>query len=85
MEVMTQNSQDVELSSLAHDVEAREALPSSTAALDLRPIIRKRQILVLVSSFLTICMVVGFIQSYGVFQGYYTSKPAGHAAGIDDQ
>lgn len=39
----------------------------------LLPVTRKRQILVLISSFLTICITIGFNQSYGVFQGYYVS------------
>jgi MFS family permease len=49
-------------------------LRSVTASLELRPVTRQRQIMVLASSFLTICVVVGFNQSYGVFQGYYTSN-----------
>lgn len=73
METMTQNSHDVELISGARDEEIRVAPLASTTSLDLRPITRQRQILILVSSFLTICIVVGFNQSYGVFQGYYTS------------
>ena len=40
---------------------------------NLRPITRQRQILVLVSSFLTIVITIGFNQSYGVFQNYYIS------------
>ncbi|PMD49089.1 MFS general substrate transporter [Hyaloscypha variabilis F] len=46
----------------------------SSAAVELRPVTRQKQILVLNSGFLTICIVVGFNQAYGVFQGYYTSK-----------
>jgi hypothetical protein len=46
---------------------------SATSAPDLRPITRQRQILVLISSFLTIIMTIGFSQAYGVFQSYYTS------------
>src|SRR6187402_1400893 len=46
----------------------------SPAPPELRPVTRHRQTLVLISGFLTICFVVGFNQSYGVFQGYYTSK-----------
>jgi hypothetical protein len=40
---------------------------------ELLPITRKRQILVLISGFLTICITIGFNQSYGVFQNYYIS------------
>jgi hypothetical protein len=40
---------------------------------ELRPTTRQRQILVLISSFLTICITIGFNQSYGVFQNYYIS------------
>ena len=40
---------------------------------ELRPITRNRQILVLISGFLTICITIGFNQSYGVFQNYYIS------------
>ncbi|KAH8668076.1 MFS monocarboxylate transporter-like protein [Tricladium varicosporioides] len=45
----------------------------NTTSEELRPITRQRQILVLVSSFLTICITIGFNQSYGVFQSYYIS------------
>jgi hypothetical protein len=40
----------------------------------LRPITPRRQALILLSSFLTICTTIGFNQSYGVFQSYYTSS-----------
>ncbi len=39
----------------------------------LRPVTPRRQALILLSSFLTICVTIGFNQSYGVFQSYYTS------------
>jgi MFS family permease len=45
----------------------------TSASIELRPVTRHRQVLVLVSSYLTIFIVVGFNQSYGVFQGFYTS------------
>lgn len=41
---------------------------------ELRPVTRNRQILVLISSFLTICITIGFNQAYGVFQSYYISS-----------
>jgi len=41
---------------------------------ELRPITKQRQTIVLISSFLTICITIGFNQSYGVFQSYYTSS-----------
>ena len=44
-----------------------------TAPPELRPVTRNRQILVLISGFLTICITIGFDQSYGVFQNYYIS------------
>jgi hypothetical protein len=53
-----------------------ESTPPNAAtsiSFELRPVTRQRQVLVLLSSFLTIFIVVGFNQSYGVFQGYYTS------------
>lgn len=40
---------------------------------ELRPITRQRQIIILISSFLTICITIGLNQSYGVFQSYYIS------------
>ncbi|PVH89931.1 MFS monocarboxylate transporter-like protein [Cadophora sp. DSE1049] len=46
------------------------AASESTA---LRPVSKNRQILVLVSSFLTIVITIGLNQSYGVFQAYYIS------------
>jgi hypothetical protein len=48
--------------------------PSPSQTLDaLRPITPRRQAVILLSSFLTICITIGFNQSYGVFQSYYTS------------
>ncbi|TVY32018.1 putative transporter, partial [Lachnellula occidentalis] len=47
--------------------------PDTSVAAELRPITRQRQILVLISSFLTICITIGFNQAYGVFQSYYIS------------
>lgn len=41
---------------------------------ELRPVSRRRQLFVLISSFLAICITIGFNQSYGVFQSYYTSS-----------
>lgn len=43
----------------------------------LRPVTKQRQIWVLVSAFLTICITVGFNQSYGVFQRAYSSGAGG--------
>jgi hypothetical protein len=48
------------------------ASPSQTQD-NLRPITPRRQAFILLSSFLTICITIGFNQSYGVFQSYYTS------------
>lgn len=39
----------------------------------LRPVTKQRQALVLVSAFLAVVVTIGFNQSYGVFQSYYTS------------
>lgn len=56
------------------ELEASAGASSSPdTAPELLPITRKRQILVLISGFLTICITVGFNQSYGVFQNYYIS------------
>ncbi|KAM3075543.1 hypothetical protein ACMFMG_007685 [Clarireedia jacksonii] len=49
------------------------AISQPQDAIELRPITRQRQILVLISSFLAICITVGLNQSYGVFQSYYIS------------
>jgi MFS family permease len=46
---------------------------ATSTSFELRPVTQQRQVLVLLSSFLTIFIVVGFNQSYGVFQGYYSS------------
>lgn len=46
---------------------------TSVTTSELRPITRQRQILVLISSFLTIFITIGFNQAYGVFQSYYIS------------
>lgn len=54
------------------DSSPDHASPSQTQD-NLRPITPRRQALILLSSFLTICITIGFNQSYGVFQSYYTS------------
>ncbi|KAF8851485.1 MFS monocarboxylate transporter-like protein [Acephala macrosclerotiorum] len=61
-------TEDIEIDELS----ARDT-PQSTS-LELRPVTRERQIVVLLSGFFTVCLVVGINQSYGVFQGYYTSS-----------
>jgi hypothetical protein len=53
---------------------ATEVTSSSNVANELRPMTKQRQILVLISSFLTIFITIGFNQSYGVFQSYYISS-----------
>lgn len=55
------------------ELEASTGSDSSNTE-ELLPINRKRQILVLISGFLTICITIGFNQSYGVFQNYYVSS-----------
>lgn len=52
--------------------ESPTAAPSESTAL--RPVSKNRQILVLISSFLTIVITIGLNQSYGVFQAYYISS-----------
>ena len=47
--------------------------PTRNSTTELRPITKQRQAIVLISSFLTICITIGLNQSYGVFQSYYTS------------
>lgn len=42
----------------------------------LLPVTRHQQLVVLISSFLTVCITIGFNQSYGVFQSYYVSDDA---------
>ena len=73
---MSQTLSETELSprhpSSATNPAQRDSSLSQT--LDtLRPITPRRQALILLSSFLTICITIGFNQSYGVFQSYYTS------------
>lgn len=59
--------------------QPENALPdnSENVAHLLRLVTKKRQIWVLVSAFLTICITVGFNQSYGVFQRAYSSGSGG--------
>lgn len=57
----------------SQDEEPRTNL-SPTVSNDLRPLTRNRQLHVLVSAFLTICITIGINQSYGVFQSYYISE-----------
>ncbi|KAH8593559.1 MFS monocarboxylate transporter-like protein [Bisporella sp. PMI_857] len=46
---------------------------TSVTASELWPITRQRQMLVLISAFLTTAITIGFNQAYGVFQSYYIS------------
>ena len=54
-----------------HSLSELESSPlpdsSPDADIELRPITQKRQIGVLISSFVTICITIGFNQAYGVF------------------
>jgi len=64
-----------------HDAEERIEPngfdPSSNPAVEqqLLPTTRNRQIIVLVSAFMTVFQTIGMNQAYGVFQSYYTSNP----------
>lgn len=62
---------DLESSDIDHSYNPTNH--EAESASNLRPITRRRQILVLISSFLTICITIGFNQAYGVFQSYYIS------------
>jgi MFS family permease len=71
---MADSSESFELSTRGQALsELTPPNAATSTSFELRPVTRQRQILVLLSSFLTIFIVVGFNQSYGVFQGYYTS------------
>ena len=61
-------TEDIEIDALS----ARDS-PLS-ASLELRPVTRQRQIVVLLPGFPTACLVAGINQLYGVFQGYCTSS-----------
>ena len=69
---MAPNS-EIQLASQAPPEDAIDYSATSSTYLELKPVSRKRQISVLVSSFLTIFVVVGLNQSYGIFQTYYMS------------
>jgi hypothetical protein len=71
MQTTQSNSSDRE--NQDQGVPAVEISSASNMATELRPMTKQRQILVLISSFLTICITIGFNQSYGVFQSYYIS------------
>jgi drug/metabolite transporter (DMT)-like permease len=55
-------------------IDPPESPDNASTSHELRPVTQRRQILILLSSFLTICITIGFNQSYGVFQSYYTSS-----------
>lgn len=69
----TQRRNSIQLEPLTTLSSPAQNEPSS-ALNTLRPITTQRQILVLVSAFLTTAVTIGFNQSYGVFQSYYTSS-----------
>jgi uncharacterized membrane protein len=73
---MERQIQTIALAETANDDDDGARLEESAnteGSPELLPITRKRQILVLISGFLTICITIGFNQSYGVFQNYYIS------------
>ena len=71
---MASPASEVQLTTLhsSHDEEATTL--TATSSNDLHPTTPRRQLVVLITSFLTICITVGLNQSYGVFQSYYTSS-----------
>ncbi|KAE9370424.1 monocarboxylate transporter [Stipitochalara longipes BDJ] len=70
---MASPASEVQLTSL-HSIQDEEtSFPPAASSNDLHPTTPRRQLLVLISSFLTICITIGLNQSYGVFQSYYTS------------
>ena len=76
---MSQNPAEVEVElALPSPSEPPEPDPpdhaSATSTDELLPVTTRRQALILLSSFLAICITIGFNQSYGVFQSYYNSS-----------
>jgi len=70
---MASTISEVQLTSLhSHQYEETHT-QTGISSNDLHPTTPRRQLLVLIFSFLTICITVGLNQSYGVFQSYYTS------------
>jgi MFS family permease len=63
----------VALAGLTSQGRDEETQTQESLSPNLRPTTRNGQALVLLSSFLTICITIGLNQSYGVFQAYYTS------------
>ena len=53
--------------------EERYQDPPENASEQLRPVTKQRQIWVLLSAFLTVCITIGLNQSYGIFQVAYAS------------
>lgn len=67
------DSSEVELTPLGSNHDEETSTAPATSSTDLHPTTPRHQVLVLISSFLTICITIGINQSYGVFQSYYTS------------
>lgn len=53
--------------------ELETADPTANVAHQIRPITRRKQTTILISSFMTIFITIGLNQCYGVFQSYYVS------------
>lgn len=70
---MSTETSPIDLSSL-HDSRNSDGDANSFSAAELTPVTKRRQALILLSSFLTIFITIGINQSYGVFQSYYTSS-----------
>ncbi len=70
---MVSTTSAIELTTLRSNQDEENPTTSAVASNELHPTTSRRQLLVLISSFLTICITIGLNQSYGVFQSYYTS------------
>ncbi|KAN0106434.1 monocarboxylate transporter [Hyaloscypha variabilis] len=70
---MASTNSEFQLTTPNSHQDEETSTPLGTSSNDLHPTTPRRQLLVLISSFLTICITIGLNQSYGVFQSYYTS------------
>jgi MFS family permease len=70
---MASTNSEFQLTTPNSHQDEETSTPLATSSNDLHPTTPRRQLLVLLSSFLTICITIGLNQSYGVFQSYYTS------------
>jgi hypothetical protein len=76
LQVITENLESHQEHQSITPTLSDDNIPAENVTHQLLPVTHRKQFQVLISSFLTVCITIGFNQSYGVFQSYYVSDDA---------